>query len=205
LGAEPSWILAKAEEALRADGLLIFPTDTLYALGGLAMKTSVARQVGAAKRREAGKPFPVVAADLEQVRHICSLLPPEAQLLARRFWPGPLSLVLLAHPSVPEAVRGGGRTVAVRVPGFTFTRELCRLAGPLVATSANPSGADSPRTCEEAIAGVGAYARLAIDAGPRPGPPSTIVDLTFAPPRLVRRGAVSWEEIEAVLSSNAPC
>ena len=114
-------IVARATAALHEGGLLIYPTDTLYALGGLALKAGVGRKVREAKGREEGKPLPLVASGLEQVRSVCSSWPEAAARLAARFWPGPLSLVLAARAEVPREVTAGTATVAVRVPARELT------------------------------------------------------------------------------------
>jgi len=152
-----------------------------------------------AKGRDDGKALPLVAADLDQARALCSAWPPEAAVLAAHFWPGPLTLVLPADSAMPSQVTAGTGTVAVRVPALELTRALCRGAGPLVSTSANLSGAPAALTCLEAVAAVGAAAALALDAGPGRVVASTIVDLASGPPRLLREGAVPWEHIEGVL------
>lgn len=197
-GPEPDAV-ARAVDALSRGGLLIYPTDTLYAIGGRARDSRAAEAVRRAKGRDDGKALPLVAASLDQARALCSAWPPEAAALAARFWPGPLTLVLPADSALPSQVTAGTGTVAVRVPALELTRALCRGAGPLVSTSANRSGGPPPVTCEEAVSAVGAAAALALDAGPGRAVASTIVDLVSGPPRLVRAGAVPWDEIEGVL------
>lgn len=192
-------VLARAVAVLRSGQLVIYPTDTLYALGGRALDAGAAGRVRAAKGREEAKPLPLVAADRVQAVSLCSAWTQDAERLARRFWPGPLTLVLPASRDLPTEVTAGGPTIAVRVPGLRVTRELCALAGPLISTSANPAGATPPRTCGEAVAGVGGAAALALDAGPGRPVASTIVDLTGAAPRLVRAGLVPWEQVVDVL------
>jgi L-threonylcarbamoyladenylate synthase len=190
--------IARAAAALAAGSLLIYPTDTLYALGGLALRPEVGRAVREAKGREEGKPLPLVASGLDQARSLCAFWPAAAGLLAARFWPGPLSLVVPARPEVPRDVTSGTGTVAVRVPARELTRRLCA-GGPLIATSANRSGQAAPRGCEEAVAAVGSSAALALDGGPGRPASSTLVDLTGAAPRLVRPGPVPWEDVLATL------
>jgi L-threonylcarbamoyladenylate synthase len=195
----PPAALDEIRSALLADELLIYPTDTLYAIGGLALRAAAAVRVREAKGREPGKPLPIVAADLAQVATVCTALPEAATRLGAALWPGPLTLVLPAAPGVPEEVTAGTGTVAVRVPGCELTRRLCSLAGALVATSANRAGEAAPVGVDEAIAGVGAHVACAIDAGPGSKTPSTIVDLTSARPRLLREGAVRWDAVRQIL------
>jgi len=196
--------LARAVAELRAGGLLIYPTDTLYAFGGVALVPGVAERVRAAKGRDERKPLPLVAAGEEQARALAADWPEAAARLAARFWPGPLTLVLAAGVGVPPGITAGGSSVAVRVPGLALTRELCIGAGPLVSTSANLSGAPAALDCAAALASVGAAAVLALDAGPLASQPSTIVDLGAGEARLVREGAVPWDEILAALRGAGP-
>jgi L-threonylcarbamoyladenylate synthase len=179
--------------------LLIYPTDTLYALGGRALDAGVAARVRAAKGRAEGQPLPLVAADLAQARGLVADFPERALALAERFWPGPLTLVLARAAQVPEGVAGGD-SVALRVPALRLARELCARAGPLISTSANRSGAPPPLSCPEAVAAVGHAARLALDGGPGRPSPSTIVEVRAGGARLLREGAVPWSEVEAVWS-----
>lgn len=201
---DPSAV-ARAVEVLRHGGLLIYPTDTLYALGGRAHDHGAVRRVREAKAREAGRALPLVAADPEQAQRLCAAWPEAARRLAERFWPGPLTLVLPAAAGLPPELTAGETTVAVRVPGLRLTRELCAAAGALVSTSANRAGAPPPVTCPDAVAAVGEAVELALDAGPGRPVGSTIVDLASDPPRLLRAGPVAWTEVRSVLLSASPC
>ena len=198
LGLAPD-VLELALTFLRARRLLIYPTDTLYALGGRAMDSAAAAAVREAKGRGDDQPLPLVAADVAQARSLVSAWPDAADLLAKRFWPGPLTLVLPAAAGVPEGVTSGTGTVAVRVPAAPVACELAAGAGPLISTSANRTGQRPPLSCAEAVEAVGAAAALALDAGPGRAQPSTIVDLTAAAPRLARAGAIDWAQVRAVL------
>jgi L-threonylcarbamoyladenylate synthase len=192
--------VARAIAALDAGGLLIYPTDTLYALGGRGMDAAAGQKVRAAKDRDA-RPLPLIAADLDQVMGLAADVPAPTLRLAERFWPGPLTVILASRRDVPAEVTAGTATVAVRVPALALARGLCRAAGPLISTSANLTGAPPPLTCAEAVAGVGRAAALALDAGPGRPAPSTIVDLTGPTPRLVRAGAVPWSDVLAALEA----
>jgi L-threonylcarbamoyladenylate synthase len=199
-GARPApEIVARCAAALLAGDLLIFPTDTLYALGGRALDPASALRVREAKGRPGKQPLPLVAADREQARGLCSAWPREADRLVAAFWPGPLTIVLPAAPDVPVEVTSGTGTVAVRVPRLAVTVALCAAAGPLLSTSANRTGARGPLTCAEAVEGVGGAAVIALDAGPGTALASTIVDLTGAAPALLRAGAVPWADVMAAL------
>jgi L-threonylcarbamoyladenylate synthase len=190
--------VARAVAVLAGGDLIIYPTDTLYALGGRALDPAAGRKVRAAKRRDA-KPLPVIASDLEQVTTLAADIPATALRLAERFWPGSLTVILASRREVPEEVTAGTVTIAVRVPALDLARRLCEGAGPLISTSANLAGAAAPMTCEEAVAAVGGAAALALDGGPGRLLASTIVDLTGSPVRLVRSGAVPWADVLACL------
>jgi len=198
-------VLSRARAVLERGELLIYPTDTLYALGGRALDAGAARRVRDAKGREAGKPLPLVLADREQIASVCAAFPPAADRLAAEFWPGPLTLVVPARRELPGELTSGSGSVAVRVPASTLARALCAEAGPLISTSANLSGGAAPLTCAVAVEAVGFAAALALDAGPGHPQGSTIVDLTAVPPRLLRRGPIAWEAVEAVLLSAPAC
>lgn len=199
-GTEPDpAVVAVAVSLLTAGSLLIYPTDTLYALGGRVLDAAAALAVRRAKGREEGKPLPVVAADIAQARALCRDWPEAADRLAERFWPGALTLVIPAISEVPDDVTAGTGNIAVRVPDLEITRALCRRAGALVSTSANRAGGSPPISCADALEAVGAAASLALDAGRGKTLASTIVDLTVTPAQLVRAGAVAWDAIEEVL------
>lgn len=201
-GARPdAAVVARCAAALQGGALVIFPTDTLYALGGRARDPAVSRRVREVKGRPGGQPLPLVAADRDQARALCAAWPRDAERLAAAFWPGPLTIVLPAAEGVPAEVTSGTGTVAIRVPALAVTMALCAAAGPLISTSANRTGARAPRTCAEAVAGVGAEAALALDAGPGGTLASTIVDLAAPTPALLRAGAIAWEDVMAVLGA----
>jgi len=187
--------------ALLAEGkLLVFPTETLYALGGRAQDPAAARRVREAKGRPAGQPLPLVAADIAQARSLAAHWPALADRLAAAFWPGPLTVVVSAAEGLPPEVTAGTGTVAVRVPGIPLALALCAAAGPLVSTSANRTGERGPLTCADAVRGVGEAAALALDGGPGGPVASTIVDATGTEPILVRAGAVAWADVCAALA-----
>ena len=195
-------VVQQAALALRRGDLLIYPTDTLYALGGLA-NGDVARRVRLAKGRADNNPLPLIVADVAVARGLCAWNA-DAEALARRFWPGPLTVVLEASPDVAREITAGTGTVAIRVPSIEVARALCRAAGPLIATSANRSGEPAHDTCGGAVSAVGDVATLALDAGRLPGLASTVVSL-LGPLRLLRAGALSMQILEQALrESGAP-
>jgi L-threonylcarbamoyladenylate synthase len=200
---EPA-IIERAAAVLRAGGLVAFPTETVYGLGADGLSEAAVQRIFEAKGRPESKGLILHLSDPEQAREVAEV-PPAAELLMEAFFPGPLALVLPARPVVPGVTTGGGATVAVRMPDHAVARALISEAGlPIAAPSANPSGAPPPRTAEEVLAGLDGRFDLLLDAGPTPlGVPSTLLDLTQSPPRLLRVGAVSTEEIERVLGAQA--
>jgi L-threonylcarbamoyladenylate synthase len=184
--------LAEAVAALRADGILAYPTETFYGLGGLAFSARAVERIYGLKRRDRGKPLSVVIADLDTADEIAGPLPALFLDLARAFWPGPLTLVVRARPLFPPAMLGPGGSLAMRVPGPDWLRAFLRLLGaPLTATSANLSGGGEMSRPDEVIESFRGKVDIIVDGGRTPGGlASTIVDLTSDKPVLVRPGAV---------------
>ena len=187
-----SELVREALDAVLAGEVIIFPTETFYGLGANAFSLEGVRKVYALKERDWGKPLSVVVADLPAAESCAEKLPPVFWELARRFWPGPLTLVVRARPLFPVEMLGEGGTIAIRVPGSAWLRDFLKDLGvPLTATSANRSGqgeiADPARILDE-------FRELEvtiINGGPTPGGlPSTIVDLTVDPPKILREGAI---------------
>ena len=187
--------------ALLEDAVVAYPTETFYALGAAAFSRKAVEKVYRLKKREPGKPLPVVASDLDMVKDISASLPPSFRLLAWEFWPGPLTLGLPAAARLPEFLLGPGRTIAVRIPPLPWLRSLVReISQPLTATSANLSGGNELADPAEVIALFRGRVDIVVDGGPAPGgAPSTIVDLTAPEPRILREGSIPAARIGAVL------
>jgi L-threonylcarbamoyladenylate synthase len=189
---------AWAAAALRAGGMVAYPTETFYALGALLGCAPALARLAQAKLRPAGKPIPLIAADLEMLGAAVARFEPLALRLAERFWPGPLTLVLPASMGLPAEVAAGG-TVGVRVPGSPLARQLCRLAGgPITSTSANLSGTPPVTRPADLAAEILANVDAVLDGGETPGGlPSTVVAVEAEVPRLLRAGAVPWAAVLA--------
>lgn len=194
-------LLVEAAVVMRAGGVVAYPTDTLYGLGADPWNEAAVDKVFAIKGRDAGQALPLIAADAAQVEAHLGVLSPLALRLANAFWPGPLTLVVPAPPTLPATVLGGTRGIAVRVPAHEVASGLARALGrPLVSTSANRSGQPATADPDEVARSLGAELDGLIDAGPAPGgPPSTIVDVCERP-RLVRAGAVAWDRVVQFLA-----
>lgn len=192
--------IARAAQLLRAGGVVAIPTETVYGLGAVAMNPAAVRRVFAIKGRPANHPLIVHLASAEALPEWAREIPDAAWRLAKRFWPGPLTLVLPRQPQVPDEVTGGQDSVALRVPAQPLARELIAAAGPLAAPSANRFGRVSPTTAAHVLAELGDDVDMILDAGPcEVGLESTIVSLLGDQPALLRPGGVSVAELEAVV------
>ena len=191
---------ARVAQCLRTEGLLAFPTETVYGLGGNALSEAVVRRVYEAKGRAGEKALPVLATP-EQVWELAVWDDPRVDALMAQFWPGPLTLVLPAHPQLPEFLRGPNGTIAVRHSPAPVVQALLKLGGtPLIGTSANRSGGPAPITAAEVRAQLGGDVDRIIDAGECPGGvPSTVLDATRPVPVLLRAGAVALAQIEQAI------
>jgi L-threonylcarbamoyladenylate synthase len=185
-------VFARCRDVVRAKGVIAYPTDTFYGLGADPRDPEAVRRIFAIKSREAGQPILLLLHDRSEVTAWASAVTPSAERLMERFWPGPLTLVFSAAPDVLPELTGGGGTIGLRVPGNELTRELLRNLGTaLTGTSANRSGGRDPRTAEEVMREVGDRVDLVLDGGATTGDrPSTVVDVTVEPPRIIRQGNI---------------
>ncbi len=193
--------IARAAEILRGGGLVAFPTETVYGLGANALDPAAVDRIYAAKGRPSFNPLIVHVADADHVLDVAAAWPDNAERLARAFWPGPLTLVLPKRPEVPSSVTAGLDTVAVRVPSHPVARALLVAAGiPIAAPSANRSSEVSPTTGAHVEKSLGDAVDLILDAGPTlVGIESTVVDLTFDPPAILRPGIITREDLALVI------
>jgi translation factor SUA5 len=168
LPADDPLSIARALEILRAGGLVVFPTDTVYGLGSLAFDQAAIESIYAVKGRPLEKAIPILIADAADLDRLARAVTDLARRLASRFWPGPLTLVLPKRADLPAAVSAAD-TVGVRVPDHAAARALLRAAGPMAVTSANLSGRSSPRSAEEAASQLGRGRPLVLDGGETPG------------------------------------
>ena len=194
--------LAAAIDALRAGQLVVYPTETLYGLGARALSAPAVTAVAAAKGRSAGSPIAVIASDVAMAEQVLAAPSPAARKLMQRFWPGPLTLVLEARPSLPPELTSAGR-IGVRVSAHPVARALAAAVGePLTATSANPTGAPPPDRVEDARVYFGARVAAYVDGGVLAGrAPSTVVSIGSDTVHVVRAGAVSIEALRDALGS----
>jgi L-threonylcarbamoyladenylate synthase len=183
---------------LKEGGIVAFPTDTVYGLGAAVNLPQAVARVYEIKGRPQNMPLPILLADKSQIEEVAELVPEIAWLLAEKFLPGALTIVLLKSKSVPDIVSGGGKTVALRIPNHPIPLALARGVGtPIIGTSANLSGKPSALTAEEVYNQLNNKVDLIINGGRCPGgKESTIVDLTGEAPVVLREGAIPREELE---------
>ncbi|NOY98394.1 MAG: threonylcarbamoyl-AMP synthase [Chloroflexi bacterium] len=193
--AEDPQAIPRALAVLRAGGMVAFPTDTVYGVGALAFDAQAVGKIYIAKGRSTEKAIPILLGDAAQLEEVAAAITPIARKLAARFWPGPLTLVVPRHPSIPEAL-SPLPTVGVRVPDHPVARALLRAAGPLAVTSANLSGQASPVSAGEVFAQLNGSIPLILDGGRTPGGvPSTVVDCTGPEPVVLRAGPITLDNV----------
>ncbi len=191
----------KAAQLIKTGQLVALPTETVYGLGADGLNPDAVAKIFAAKGRPQDNPLILHVTGAEQIDALCHDVPESAYILAERFWPGPLTMVLPARDIIPRCTTAGLPTVAVRCPDCTVTRDIIRLAGvPIAAPSANISGKPSTTTAEHVLHDHNGKIPLIVDGGPcRVGVESTIVDLTEERPRLLRPGGITPEQLTEVL------
>ncbi len=197
----------RAAEILRAGGLVALPTETVYGLGASALNEDAVKRIFAVKGRPQDNPLIIHVAGPEALGEWCEDVPETAYRLTARFWPGPLTLVLncrkTGEPHIPDRVTAGLDTVAVRCPDHPATLAVIREAGvPIAAPSANLSGKPSTTTALHCLHDLTGKVEAVLDGGPcRVGLESTILDLTVTPPRVLRPGGVTLEQLREVLGT----
>ena len=195
------YVLNKAAKILRAGGLVAFPTETVYGLGGDAKNARSARRIYRAKGRPSDNPLIVHIASIEQLEEAAEDIPDNAYKLAEAFWPGPLTLILKKKRTIPRHTTGGLNTVAVRMPDNEVARELIIRSGCLIAApSANVSGGPSPTSAEHVYNDLEGRIDAIIDGGAAVvGLESTIVDLTADVPTILRPGVITRDMLAQVI------
>lgn len=194
-------VIFEAAEALRRGELVAFPTETVYGLGASALDADAVDRIYAAKGRPSYNPLIVHLAGAADAASVVASWPHTADALARRFWPGPLTMVLPKRGTVPNAVTAGLPSVGIRVPRHPVAQALLVAAGiPVAAPSANKSMQVSPTTGAHVEKSLTDVDGLILDGGHTPvGIESTVIDLTTEPPTLLRPGTISLPEIERVI------
>lgn len=197
--------VSEAAEIIASGGLLGIPTETVYGLGADGLNENAVRAIFEAKGRPQDNPLILHIPSAEWLPRYCEELPTVAYELAERFWPGPLTMILKRKPNVPNVVTAGLNTVGMRCPDCAVTRAIISEADtPVAAPSGNTSGRPSPTTAEAMLEDMDGKIHGIVDGGAcSVGVESTIIDLTVQPPRLLRPGGVTLEELEDVLGEVA--
>ncbi|MCQ5027719.1 MAG: L-threonylcarbamoyladenylate synthase [Oscillospiraceae bacterium] len=193
--------VSAAAKILREGGLVGLPTETVYGLGANGLDGAAVRRIFEAKGRPQDNPLILHVSGPQWLTRYCAQVPPLAYVLARKFWPGPLTMILKRDPCVPDETTAGLDTVAVRCPNHPVTLAIIREAGvPIAAPSANLSGRPSCTTAQDVLEDMDGKIQCLVDGGPcAVGVESTILDLTCTPPRLLRPGGVPVEQIERLI------
>lgn len=194
--------LDRAEAAIRLGQVVAIPTDALYALVADPFDLRAVRQVYHAKGRENHRPLPIFVRDALMVEELVREVTPRFQVLARRFWPGPLTIIMTASPTLPLRATGNTGRLAVRHAKSRLVDELLtRLDQPLIATSANLSGRPTCTSGIEVFGVMDGRVDLVLDGGPSIGIGATTLDITEVDWRLIREGAIQRAEISECLDS----
>lgn len=195
--------LAAARAALAENRCIVMPTDTVYGIAADAFSAQAVATLLAAKGRGRSMPPPVLIPQAATLDGLAADIPHFARELAARFWPGALTLILHAQPSLTWDLGETRGTVALRVPDDEIARDLLKLTGPLAVSSANRTGQPAADTAEAAFDQLGETVEVYLEAGPRPvsgeALGSTIIDCTLTPPRVVRAGALALELLREVV------
>lgn len=193
--------VAEAAQLLREGELVAFPTETVYGLGGDALRPDAARRIYEAKGRPSDNPLIVHIADTDALPVLARNIPKNAYALAKRFWPGPMTIILHKKKIVPDATTGGLPTVAIRMPSDPVAVMLIRESGVYIAApSANASGRPSPTRADHVYEDLKGRIPMILDGGDVPiGLESTIVDLTGRIPMVLRPGYITIEQLREVL------
>ena len=197
--------LDTAADILRRGGLLGIPTETVYGLGANGLDPVAVEHIFEAKGRPQDNPLILHIPSAQWLPRYCEDIPSAAYLLAEQFWPGPLTMILRRRDLVPDVVTAGLDTVGMRCPAHPLCREIIHRAGvPVAAPSGNTSGRPSPTTAAAMLEDMDGKIDGIVDGGPcAVGVESTIVDLTVTPPRLLRPGGVTLEQLRAALGEVA--
>ena len=191
----------KAADYIKQGQLVAIPTETVYGLGANGLNEDAVARIFEVKGRPQDNPLILHVAEPKDIERFCHHIPHAAYALAKAFWPGPLTMVLPVNDTVPKRTTAGLDTVAIRCPDCAITRKIIALSGvPIAAPSANISGKPSTTTAQHVYHDHQGKIPMIVDGGPcRVGVESTIIDLTETPPRLLRPGGITLEQLETIL------
>jgi len=199
LRADHPVALPHAVDVLKHGGVVAFPTDTVYGLAALPFTAETVERLYFVKGRNNLKAIAILIGAVSDLGLVALAMTPLAESLAKRFWPGPMTLIVPSSPALPANL-SPTPTVGVRMPNHPVALALLRQAGPLAVTSANLSGGANAKTVQEVLAQLDGRVHLVLDGGPTPGGvPSTVVDCTNAKPKIVRAGPITEQQIMEAL------
>jgi L-threonylcarbamoyladenylate synthase len=191
--------LSECDQCISREGVVIFPTDTIYGIGCTAFQPKPIERIFAIKGRDFKKALPILIGSPEQIQLVASECDHRSKRLMQTFWPGPLTIILPKHTSLPPNLSPYD-TVGIRMPNHPWLIELLKLTGPLAATSANPSGSPEARNVAEAVLTMDGKINLIIDGGQSSSNlPSTVVDCRSLEIKVLREGPISKVDIFAAL------
>lgn len=188
-----------ALNALKAGKLIIYPTDTLYALGADIYNEAAVRHVFEIKQRPYSIPLPIAVSSIEAMETV-AYVNESAKKLSEKYLPGPLTIILKRKPILPDVVTGGGDTIAIRIPNHPIALTLLQRYGPLTATSANIHQKTTPGNIKDILIQLHTVIPVFLDNGRLDGVPSTIIDLSSTTPRIVRQGSIAETELLEVMN-----
>ena len=193
--------LGEAADIILSDGVIGYPTETVYGLGANALSDNAVEKVFDLKGREKNKPILIIASDLDQVKKLVASFPSQAEILAKAFWPGALTMIFEAAPQLSPLLLGGGNQIGIRIPASQICLELIKQCGvPITSTSANITGKENPISAEEVFKYFGSKLDLIIDGGASPSRvPSTVISIENNKVKLLREGVIPYSKIQHVI------
>lgn len=199
LRADHPVALQHAVDILNNGGLVSFPTDTVYGLASLAFRSDYIERLFVVKGRDSARAIAILISESEVMKKVSAQPGEMSWRLARKFWPGPLTLILKRHPNLPE-ILSPNQTIGIRMPDHPVALDLLSITGPLAVTSANISGHENTQTAQQVFDQLHDRIHLILDGGSSPGGvPSTVVDCTGLEPIILREGPISLESVRSAL------
>ena len=199
LRADHPVALQHAVDILNNGGLVSFPTDTVYGLASLAFRSDYIERLFVVKGRDSARAIAILISDPKMMPKVSHQPGKMSWILAQKFWPGPLTLIVQRHPRLPE-ILSPNQTIGIRIPNHPVALDLLRITGPLAVTSANISGQENSLTAQQVFDQLHGRVHLILDGGSSPGGvPSTVIDCTGSEPVILREGPISIEAIRSAL------
>ena len=193
-------IVGETAFALKAGKIAAFPTETVYGLGASVFNENAVLNIYSAKGRPPEKPLSILIGKAEEMEEIAQNIPKSAYILAEKFWPGPLTIILEKKEYISDKITAGKNTVGIRMPAHEIPLEILKRTGPLACPSANLSGGNEPNSAEDVLRDLDNKIDILIDGGrTKYEIPSTIIDLTAVPPKILRKGGADVTEIKKAI------